>query len=193
MSYFADAGRLLISFFFGAALALFVLRILAEACRADFHNPVSQMLYRYTNPVLAPIRRLVPNWRRINLAALLLAWGIEVVKLLLLFALSGMMPGVAGLFLLGFAQLLDFVILVYLIVIFAWALMSMLGGDPMHPVTRIMDSIVAPVMRPLRRRMPSLGGLDFSPTVAMVVLLLLRILAIQPLVDLGTRLALSGI
>ena len=46
---------------------------LAEAVRADFHNPISQFLYRYTNPVLAPIRRVLPNWRRLNLAALLLA------------------------------------------------------------------------------------------------------------------------
>jgi hypothetical protein len=59
----------------------------AEACRADFNNPLSQFVYRYTNPVLAPIRRVLPNWRRINLAALLLAWLVMLLKRLVLFAL----------------------------------------------------------------------------------------------------------
>ncbi len=192
MSYLANAGTLLVSFIFGALMGLFVLRLLAEACRADFHNPVSQMLYRYTNPVLAPLRRAVPNWRRINIAAALIAWGLEIVKLLLLFALTGVAPGVGGLLLMGLAELLDFIAVLYLILIFVWALMSMLGTDPMHPVIRMVSAIVEPAVRPLRQRLPTLGGLDFSPMVAMLILLLIRILLIQPLIDLGARLVMGG-
>ena len=90
MSYFANAAALLIQIAFGAIVLLFVLRALAEAVRADFHNPICQFLYRTTNPVLAPLRRVIPTPRRINIAALLIAWIAEVVKNLLLYAMIGL-------------------------------------------------------------------------------------------------------
>ena len=74
MSYLLNALSFLLELVFNAAITLLIVRVLAEACRADFHNPLSQFIYRYTNPVLSPMRRAIPNWRRINLAALLLAW-----------------------------------------------------------------------------------------------------------------------
>ncbi|EIL90977.1 hypothetical protein UU7_14790 [Rhodanobacter spathiphylli B39] len=80
MSYLLNALSMLIELVFEAAVTLLLLRVAAEACRADFHNPLSQFIYRYTNPVLAPIRRVLPNWRRINLAALLLAWLAMLLK-----------------------------------------------------------------------------------------------------------------
>jgi YggT family protein len=84
--YLLNALSLLIELAFDAVATLLVLRLLAEASRADFNNPLSQFVYRYTNPVLAPIRRVLPNWRRINLAALLLAWLTMLLKRLLLAA-----------------------------------------------------------------------------------------------------------
>ena len=74
MSYLISAFSFLLEVVFSAAATLIVLRLLAEACRADFNNPLSQFVYRYTNPVLSPIRRIIPNWRRINTAAVLIAW-----------------------------------------------------------------------------------------------------------------------
>ena len=94
MTYLLNALVMLIGLAFDAVVVLLLLRVLAEVCRADFHNPLSQFVYRYTNPVLAPIRRVLPNWRRINLAALLLAWLAMLLKRLLLFALLGVMPHV---------------------------------------------------------------------------------------------------
>ncbi|WP_426688928.1 YggT family protein [Rhodanobacter ginsengiterrae] len=91
MSYLLNAVSMLIELAFEAAVTLLLLRVAAEACRADFHNPLSQLIYRYTNPVLAPIRRVLPNWRRINLSALLLAWLAMLLKRVLLFALLGVM------------------------------------------------------------------------------------------------------
>jgi YggT family protein len=192
MSYFANAGQLLVGFAFGAIVTLFVLRLLAEYWRADFHNPLSQFLYRYTNPVLAPLRRVIPNWGRLNLAALLLAWAAEAIKTALVLALAGMAVRPLGLIVLSAAQLVDFIALLYIILIFGWALMGMIGGDPMHPLMRMVASLVEPPMRPLRRRLPAPGGIDFSPAVAILALMLARILLVQPLLDLGGRLAMGG-
>jgi YggT family protein len=123
MSYLISAFSFLLEVVFSAAATLIVLRLLAEASRADFNNPLSQFIYRYTNPILSPIRRIIPNWRRINTAAVLIAWLLMLLKRLLIFVLLGRMPGIAGLLLLSFADLLDFILVFYLVLIFVWSLM----------------------------------------------------------------------
>lgn len=191
MSYLLNAVALLVELAFDAVATLFLLRLAAEACRADFHNPLSQFVYRTTNPVLAPLRRVLPNWRRINLAALLVAWLAMLLKRLVLFALAGFLPHVAGLVLLSLAELLDYALLFYLVLVFGWSLMSMFAPDPYHPLQRLLGVIVDPLLRPLRGKL-TVGMIDFSPTVAIVVLLLARILVAQPLLDVGMRLAVAG-
>ena len=191
MSYLLNALALLLDLAFDAVVTLLLLRVAAEACRADFHNPLSQFVYRYTNPVLAPIRRVLPNWRRVNLAALLLAWLAMLVKRLLLFALLGVMPHPLGLIVLSLAELLDFVLLFYLVLIFGWSLLSMFSVDRRHPLLQLAGSIVAPLLRPLHGKLIA-GQIDFAPMVVMIVLLLARLLIAAPLLDLGARLAMGS-
>lgn len=190
MSYLLNALSMLIELAFDAVVTLLLLRVAAEACRADFHNPLSQFVYRTTNPVLAPIRRVLPNWRRINLAALLLAWLAMLLKRLLLFALLGAMPRLPGLIVLALAELLDFVLLFYLVLIFGWSLLSMFAVDRRHPLLQLAGSIVAPLLRPLHGRL-IVGQMDFAPMAVMIALLLARLLVAAPLLDLGARLALG--
>lgn len=190
MSYLLNAVALLLTLAFDAAVTLFLLRLAAEAGRADFRNPLSQFIYRTTNPVLAPIRRALPNWRRINLAALLVAWLLMLLKRLLLFALAGYAPHVAGLLVLGVGELLDFALMFYLVLVFGWSLLSMLSNDAYHPLQRLLGAIVEPLMQPLRGKLV-VGMLDFAPAVVMIVLLLARVLLAQPLLDVGMRLALG--
>ena len=191
MTYLLNALSLLITLAFDAVATLLVLRLLAEASRADFNNPLSQFVYRYTNPVLAPIRRVLPNWRRINLAALLLAWLTMLLKLLLLYALLGIMPRPLGLLVQALAELLDFVLLLYIVLIFGWSLLSMFAVDRRQPLLRLAGAIVEPLLRPLHGKLIA-GQIDFAPMAVMIVLLLARLLLAQPLMDLGARLALGG-
>jgi YggT family protein len=191
MSYLLNALSLLVQVIFGAIATLFLCRLAAEATRADFHNPLSQFIYRYTNPILAPIRRIVPNWRRINFAALLMVWLTLLIERVVTFALGGFLPSLVGLLVLSLADLIDFVLLFYIIVIFGWSLLSMLQVDPYQPVMRLAGAIVDPVLRPLRGKLV-VGNIDFSPTVVVIVLLLARILIAAPLFDLGARLAQGG-
>ena len=191
MSYLFNALSMLIGLAFDAVVILFLLRVTAEACRADFNNPLSQFIYRTTNPVLAPIRRVLPNWRRINLAALLVAWLAMLLKRLVLFALMGLLPRLLGLLVLSLAELLDFALLFYLVLVFGWSLMSMFAPDQRQPLQRLLGVIVDPLLRPLRGRL-AVGMIDFSPTVVIVGLLLARILVAAPLLDFGMRLAVVG-
>ena len=188
MSYLLNALSLLIELACEAVVALLLLRVAAEACRADFNNPLSQFVYRYTNPVLAPIRRVLPNWRRINLAALLLAWLAMLLKRLLLFLLLGIMPRPDGLLLLALAELLDYALLFYIVLLFGWSLLSMFAVDRRQPLLRLAGTILEPLLRPLRGKLIA-GNIDFAPMAVMIVLLLARLLIAAPLIDLGARLA----
>lgn len=190
MNYLVNALSFLLELAFGAAAALFALRLLAEASRADFHNPLSQFVYRTTNPILAPIRKLLPNWRRINIAALLLIWLLMLLKRVLLFALLGTFPHVLGLLLLSVADTLDFILMFYVVLIFIWSLMSLFQVEHYHPVYRLAGSLVDPLLRPLRGKLVA-GGLDFAPWVVMIILILARLLVVSPLADFGSRLAIG--
>ena len=188
MSYLVDALTLIVQMVFGAIATLFLVRMLAEANRADFHNPLSQFVYRYTNPVLSPIRRVLPNWRRINLAAVLILLLAFVLERLVLSVLMGFVPAWLGLLVLSLADLLNFVLLFYIVVIFGWSLLSMFAPDPYHPLYRLAGTIVEPLLRPLRGKLV-VGSIDFSPTVVVILLLLAQRLIAAPLFDFGASLA----
>lgn len=186
MIYLANALSLLIQFAFGCAVLLFVFRLLAEAVRTDFYNPICQFLYRATNPVLTPLRRVIPTWRRINLAALLIAWALEVVKNILLGLLaSDFWASGLGTLVLGVADLLDFFLIAYLIMIFAWALLSYVNVDARNPVVPLLGKIVDPVLKPFRRILPLIGGFDLSPVLAILVILLIQTVVVAWLMNVG--------
>lgn len=186
MMYLANALALLIQFAFGCVVALFVFRLLAEAVRADFYNPICQFLYRATNPVLTPLRRVIPTWRRINLAALLIAWILEVVKnFLLAYTVPEFWASNAGALVLGVADLLNFFALLYLIMIFVWALLSYVNVDARNPLVPLLGKIVGPVLKPFRKRLPLIGGFDLSPVIAILVILLIQVVVVAWLMDVG--------
>ncbi|MGH8192161.1 MAG: YggT family protein [Rhodanobacteraceae bacterium] len=186
MMYLANAVVLLIQFAFGCAVALFVFRLLAEAVRADFYNPICQFLYRTTNPILTPIRRAVPTWRRINLAALLIAWALEVVKnFLLRYTVPEFWASNIGTLVLGLADLLNFFVWVYLFMVFVWALLSYVNVDARNPLVPMLGKVVGPILKPFRRLLPLIGGFDFSPVLAIVVLLLIQTVVVAWLADVG--------
>ncbi len=188
MSYLADGGLLLVSFIFGAILGLLYLRLLAEYWHATFSNPICQFLFRSTHAVVAPLHKFAPSLGGINLAVLLLLLMVELVKLLLICALQGFAPAIPGLLLLAVAELLDFLLVMYVVLIIAWALLSMFAVDTRHPAVPLVNQLTEPVMRPIQKRLPSLGGIDFSPMIAIVVIMLIRVVLLQPLFDLASRL-----
>ena len=191
MGYLANAGQLLINFAFGALVALVVLRVLLQLVRANFYNPVCQFLYKATNPVLMPLRKLIPAWRNLDVAAVLLAWLISAIKLALLYALAGQRLGLAGLALMAVADLIDFVLMLYLGLILVRVLLSFISVERSNPIVPLVFQLTEPVLAPIRKRLPSLGGIDFSPMIAWLAIMLARVLVVEPLFDLGRRLALA--
>jgi YggT family protein len=189
MGYFANAGQIVIQFVFGALILLIVLRVLLQWVRANFYNPICQFLYKATNPVLMPMRKVIPAWRNLDIAGIVLAWLVTAIKLVLLAATLGQTLGFAGLAVLSIADLVDFVLLLYFVLVLARVVISLVNADSYHPIVPLVIQVTEPVLKPFRRRLPAIAGLDFSPMVVLLVLMLARVLIAAPLLDFGLSLA----
>ena len=126
----------------------------------------------------------------LGVAALLLfglAWLLALVWMWVLHAMRGMTPGPAALMLLGLAKLLDFALVMAMLLIVLRALLSLFGGGFDSPILPVLAQLTDPLLRPIQRVIPALGGFDFSPLVAILAITLLRILVVRPLFDLAVR------
>lgn len=188
MSYFQNAGVILVQVLFGILLAVVLLRVALQLVRANFYNPICQGLYRATNPILMPLQKAIPSWRNLNVAGLLVAYLVAILWILALFSLAGDVPGILGTLVLGFAKLLDFTMTLLIWLIVVRALMSFVSADHENPVVPLLSKLTDPVIKPLQRIIPALGGFDLSPIVAIVVLYLGQALVAAPLYDLGRAL-----
>lgn len=151
-------------------LLLLLLRFWLPVFRADFRNPVAQGVLRLTSPLVIPLRRLVPPIGRIDTATVLVAFIIEYVLVLLLLALRGTRAGflpIAGtaLFDLAVLSLNLFFFVVLIRIILSWV-----APHSYNPITAMLTTLAEPILRPFRRLVPPLGGLDISPVFAIILL-----------------------
>lgn len=190
--YITNAAQFLIGTLFGLYILAVMLRFLLQLVRADFYNPVSQFLVKITNPPLRPLRRVVPGWQGLDVAALLLLIALQMAELALLAGLDPRpvpMPALSGLLVLSLAELLRLLLNIYFITILIQVVLSWVNPGQYNPAVNLLTQLNEPVMQPARRLLPPMGGLDLSPIVVLIALQLARILLVQPLTDLGYQLA----
>jgi len=192
MNYFANAGIILVEFVFGILILLIVLRVLLQLVRANFHNPIVQFLYKATNPLLMPLRRFIPGWRRLDVAGVLLAWLLFVIKTALVHAMAGHMPSWPGLLVISLADMLGWLLMCVLVLVLVRVVHGFAGSDNRHPIVPLVFQLTEPVLAPVRRRLPTPGGIDLSPLLVLLVVALARALVVQPLLDLGLKLGASA-
>lgn len=189
MSYFAQAGVILIEVLFGLFATLFVLRVALPLARANFYNPICQFVYRATHPVVTPLRRALRPIGRFETSAALVAWLIVSIKVWAVYALLGRGMGLGASLVIGFAETLGLVLWILFALILVRVILSFIQPAGHLPALPIILQLTEPLLGPLRRRLPNLGGLDFSPLVAMLLISLSRVLVIAPITDLGLALA----
>ena len=170
----------LVQVLFGAYALVLMLRFLLQLTRADFHNPVSQFLVKATTPVLHPVRRFVPGYRGIDTASLVVVWVVKSLELLLVILLTGIVANPLLAFLWALPEILELFIDVFLFAILIQVILSWVNRGGYNPAASLIDSLTAPLMRPLRRRIPPMGGLDFSPMIAIIGLMVLKMLLLPP-------------
>jgi YggT family protein len=180
-SYLTDPLVFLIRTLFGLYIAVVVVRFLLQWIRADFYNPVSQFIVRVTSPVLRPLRQLIPGYRGLDVASLVLAWGLMAVQLGLIAGLSGFGGSLLGALVWAIPALLELVIDIFLFAVLIRVILSWLNPDPYNPVVSLLERLTDPLLRPVQRLIPPIGGIDLSPMAVMIGLVLLQMLLVPPL------------
>ncbi len=163
-----------------------LLRFLLQWTGADFFNPISQFLVKVTAPALNPLRKLIPGYFGLDLAALVLATLLEMTAIALAAALVGY--GIPNLLLLvpwaliGIAAML---VNIYFFAILGMIVVSWVAPGSNHPAIFLLYRLTEPVMAPFRKMLPSLGGLDLSPILVFVTINILQIVLRHLAVGLG--------
>jgi YggT family protein len=154
-----------------------LLRLLMQLTRADFRNPIARAIVQVTDPLILPLRRVLPPLRRIDTAsvvAVLVVTAIKVCALLLLLGLG--LPSASALGISVLRDIVDLTLKTYLLSLFLHAILSFAAQGGYSPAQSILASICNPLLNPIRRYLPSIAGLDLSPLWAMIAIQALRIL-----------------
>lgn len=172
-----EIGMLVIQTLGSMYLFIVLLRFMLQLARADFYNPISQFAIKATNPVLIPIRRVVPGVFGIDLASIALALIVHyaVIQLSALVLGAGLINPInvliwalVGLLALA-ANLLFWGLLI--MVVCSWV-----APQSHHPALMLLRQLVEPVMAPIRKIIPDMGGMDISPIFAFLALNVVQIL-----------------
>ncbi|MFQ5488602.1 MAG: YggT family protein [Gammaproteobacteria bacterium] len=183
--YLSSASVYLISAISDLFLILVLLRFLLQLARADFYNPLCQFIVKVTNPALKPLRRVIPGWKGIDMSSLVLLLAVQALALLLVNLATGREIAVGALLVLSVGELLSLTLNCYLITILAQVILSWVGPGGHHPVSALLYNLNEPVMRPARRLLPPISGIDLSPIVVLFAIQLLKILVVAPIIDVG--------
>ena len=96
---------------------------------------------------------------------------------------------IAGNFLAAVAKIIDIALTLFMWIIIARAVISWVNPDPYNPIVRFLVSVTEPVLYPIRRRLPiSLGGMDFSPIIVILVIIFIQSFLVRSLAELAIRL-----
>ncbi len=166
-----DVVFYVVTFLFRIISFLFVARFLLQACRVDFYNPLAQGFIKATDPVLQPLRKVLPGYRNLDIASLLAAILADLIMIFAIGALADQMMGSV------LQILVTAIIAVALLIvrIFWWSILivivsSFIAQGSHHPALNLLQQITEPLLGPARRLLPPMGGLDFSPILVFLLL-----------------------
>lgn len=173
MDYFTNAGLFLLNVFFGLYIFAVLLRFLLQWVRADFYNPIAQFLVTVTNPPLKPLRRVIPGMYGIDVASVVLLLLLELVFQTLLAMLLNQPIAIEILLVRGIFDLLHSVLSIFLYGILIMVILSWVSPYP-NALSQLLARLVEPLLRPARRVIPSFSGIDLSPMLVMLALVLVQ-------------------
>jgi len=172
----SGALNFIVIYLFDIYIMIVFTRFRLQMVRADFYNPVSQFVVKATTPVLKPLRRIVPGFGGLDNASLVLLALLVIAKIIAwsFINFQAMLP-VGPLMLLSLKSIALTLVNYFMLIIFVGAIMSWVVQG-YHPVSAVLFQLSDPIVAPLRRLIPSAGGIDFSPMIVMLGLYFLKIL-----------------
>lgn len=144
-----------------------LLRLYMQYQRIPFGNPVGRLVFALSDWLVLPLRRILPSIGRWDVASLVGVWLVEMVQAVVLAPLGGW--GVGPLVLLSAVfGVLRLALSGLMALVFISALLSWVRAD--SSTADVLDRLVAPFLRPFRRVIPLVGGIDLSPLALLVAL-----------------------
>ncbi|MEE5095944.1 YggT family protein [Pseudomonas alliivorans] len=163
-------------------LMLILLRFVLQLVRANFYNPLSQFIVKATQPLLKPLRRIIPSIFGLDMSSLVLAIIVQMIlmalTLLLMFGTTG---DPLHLLLWAIISVTALFLKIFFFALIASVILSWVAPGSHNPGAELVNQICEPALAPFRRIVPNLGGLDISPILAFIVLKLLDMLVINNL------------
>ncbi len=160
----------------GFYLIIMMLRFIMQLVRADFYNPISQFVFKATQPLVGPLQTILKPIGRFDPASLTLAIALQIAGIVLLLMLNNVAtPNPVTLFLWGFVGALGLLIKIYFYALLATIILSWISPGGSNPAAYLLHQITEPVMAPIRSLLPPMGGLDFSPIVVFILINIVEI------------------
>ncbi|MEO0575208.1 MAG: YggT family protein [Pseudomonadota bacterium] len=171
-----DISTFLLTTLTSIIVFVILLRFFLQLVRANFRNPLAQSIVQLTSPLIVPVRRVIPPIGKIDTATLLVAYAVQLFMLVMLYLLQGVPPGLYllwnALFALVNASIQLFIFAIIISVVISW-----IAPGNYNPASTLINDLVEPLLRPIRKLIPPMGGLDLSPLVAMLALGVAQIVA----------------
>jgi len=187
-AYFSNPALYLIDAVFGLYLIAVMLRFLLQLVRANFHNPICQFLVKITNPPLVPLRRIIPGFKGVDVASLFLLFAIQLSAILLKLLILGQTFSIMVIIPIAIADLLSLMLNIFMVAILVQVALSWVGQGVHNPITTTIYSLTEPVLRPVRRLLPPIAGIDLSPLIVLLLIPLIKMMVISPISNLGNLL-----
>jgi len=175
-NYLTNPLEFLISTLISLYILAVMLRFLLGVVRADFYNPVSQFLVRVTNPLLVPMRKIIPVIGKYDTAALVLMLVLQLFSVFIVVSLRGASVPFLTLLMYSVGELFMLLINILLISIVVQVILSWVNPGIYSPVNSLLYSLTNPIMKPIQRIIPPLSGIDLSPLFAIIFLQVVRML-----------------
>jgi YggT family protein len=157
-------------------IAAVLIRLLLQWVRADFYNPVCQFLVKVTDPVIVPLRRVIPSIRRLDTASVLLIIALEIFSVWIASRISSQPLNFEQIALFSLMKLAATLLMTYFFLIIASVVLSWVGARMRHPVVPLVYQLTEPVLMPFRKIIPSIAGIDLSPLFALIAIRFLLLL-----------------
>ena len=154
--------------------AFCVARVLLHVARADFNNPITAAVVKLTNPVVRPLRRIVPSFSRFDLPTALVACLCNTLLYVFQHMVASYPVQVLPAIGYGIHSAVTLAVWIYLIAIFIIVILSWVAPNVYSPAASLARDITQPLLNPVKKMMPPLGGLDLSPMVVVLILILIQ-------------------
>ena len=156
-------------------LLIVLLRFILQLVRADFYNPLSQFIVKATQPLVTPLRRVIPGFAGLDLASLVLAIVVQLLLMVITLTLMGYNVGgfILQLLVWSLIGVTSLFLKVFFFAMIISVILSWVAPGSYNPGAQLVNQICEPLLAPFRKLIPNMGGLDISPIFAFMALHLL--------------------